>query len=370
MKTLKDCSVLIVDDAEANIDILVETLGDKYDISVALDGPTALEMVAESHPDIILLDIMMPGMDGYEVCERLKHDYDTRDIPVIFLTALLDLESKTKGFEMGAVDYVTKPFEPLEVRARVKTHLSLLLASQELKEQNEALEYRVRQRTKELVRTQEVTIESLAALAEYRDPETGGHIRRTSLYVQALAGKLKYHPKFAHQLDEQIITQLVMSAPLHDLGKVGIPDDILLKPGKLTDREMEIMKKHVQLGYEAIRASEVRLGKDSFLRYAREIVLTHHEKWDGTGYPNGLKGEDIPLAGRLMAVADVYDALISRRVYKPPFAHSKAVAIIQEGRGTHFDPEIVDVFTRIHKEFKMIALRYADYDEERETLNK
>lgn len=369
MKALSECNVLVVDDTEENIDILVETLGDDYELSVAIDGPSALEIIETDKPDIILLDIMMPGMSGYEVCKILKEDKRTEDIPIIFLTAMTDIESKTKGFELGAVDYIVKPFEILEVKARVSTHLSFGLAKAELAMQNEILEIKVQERTKELNLTQETTIEAMACLAEYRDPETGGHIKRTKNYVKLIAQRLKAHPKYKNFVTDQYIDLLFKSAPLHDIGKIGIRDDVLLKPGKLTPDEFDEMKKHTVIGHNAIHMASEKLGEHSFLKYAMEISRYHQEKWNGTGYPDGLAGENIPLSGRIMAIADVYDALISKRTYKPPFTHEKAVEIIREGRGEHFDPDLVDIFMEINEEFRKIALEYADFEEERLTLS-
>lgn len=353
--------VMIVDDTEENIDILVAALGDSYDLSVALDGETALEDAVESIPDIILLDIMMPGIDGYEVCRRLKADSRTRDIPVLFITAMSEDQDEEKGLKLGAVDYVTKPFNPALVKARVKNQL-------ELKLHRDNLEELVRLRTAELERTQEVTIESMGTLAEYRDPETGGHIRRTKNYVKMLAIELSASEKYEKQLDDATIDLMYKSAPLHDIGKVGIPDDILLKPGKLTDEEFEEMKKHTIYGRDALRRSDEKLGKGSFLHFAIEIAESHQEKWDGSGYPNGWKGEEIPLSGRIMAVADVYDALISKRVYKEPMPHSKAVKIIREGCGSHFDPDVVEMFMKIQEDIRQTALENADFEEERAAL--
>ena len=365
MKELSDCTVLVVDDTEANVDILVDALGEDYDVSVAMDGQAALEAVEEEPPDLILLDIMMPEMDGYEACERLKADERYARIPVIFLTALTEIENKTKGFKMGAVDYITKPFEITEVQARVRTHLSLVIARGELEMQNEILEIKVDERTRELAVTQDVTIHSLAVLAETRDNETGGHILRTQRYVQVLARRLAYSPKYSDVLNEKTVNLLFKSAPLHDIGKVGVPDAILLKPGKLTDEEFATMKTHCELGYQALLRAEKLFemeSKPSFLSHARDIAYTHQEKWDGSGYPQGLKGEEIPLSGRIMAVADVYDALICKRVYKPPFPHEKAVSIISEGSGSHFDPDMVDAFLEIQDDFKTIASELADHE--------
>lgn len=354
-------SVLVVDDTEANIDILVESLGDDYDVRVATDGEGALEQVREEPPDLILLDIMMPGIDGYEVCRQLKSEPGTAAIPVIFLTAMTDAHDEARGLRLGAIDYITKPFNPHLVKARVRNHI-------DLKRYRDHLEELVQERTRDLALLQEATIESLATLAEYRDPETGGHIKRTKNYMRILATQLRDHPRFRDVLDDDTIELFYRSAPLHDIGKVGVPDAILLKQGKLTEEEFEEMKKHTIYGRDAILTAEKRIGKESFLRHAREIAEAHQEKWDGSGYPHGLKGEEIPLAGRLMAVADVYDALISKRVYKAPFTHSKAVQIIREGRGTHFDPDIVDAFLVQEEVFRKTALQFADFEEERQAL--
>ncbi|KHK03708.1 response regulator [Desulfovibrio sp. TomC] len=368
MSALDDALVLVVDDLETNIDILVETLGDAYDVAVAMDGPSALELAAAQRPDLILLDIMMPGMDGYEVCRRLAADPATADIPVIFLTAMTDVADKARGFASGAVDYVTKPFEPLEVQARVRTHLALTQARRELARQNEILESKVLERTRELAVTQEAIIEAMAGLAEYRDPETGGHIKRTKNYMRLLAATLRDHPRFCRFLTDETITLLYKSAPLHDIGKVGVRDDILLKPGQLTEAELTVMRRHPIYGREAIQAASLKLGPNSFLELAEEIAYTHQERYDGSGYPQGLAGEAIPISGRLMALADVYDALISRRVYKKPFTHAQAVAIILEGRGTHFDPDMVDAFMTVQEAMRQIALDFADHDDERQAL--
>lgn len=377
MTDISHCTILAVDDTEANIDVLMDTLGNDYELMVAMDGPSALEAVATAiadgaPPDLILLDIMMPGMNGYEVCERLKADPTMAEIPVIFLTALTEIASKTRGFQVGAVDYMTKPFEVPEVRARVETHLSLALARRELANQNQRLEQKVQQRTRELAMTQDVTILALASLAETRDNETGGHIRRTQNYVRVLAEQLRE----PFGLSPADIEMLYKSAPLHDIGKVGIPDAILLKTGRLTDEEFLIMKSHPTLGMQALAIAEQSMAEadfatqGSFLRFAKEIAHGHHERWDGTGYPRGLAGEAIPVSARLMALADVYDALISRRVYKPPFPHARAVEMILDGRGTHFDPRVVDAFLAHEEDFRQIALANADHQEEIETLSQ
>jgi putative two-component system response regulator len=267
------------------------------------------------------------------------------------------------GFELGGVDYITKPISPPIVLARVKTNLTLKASADFLKDKNAFLEQEVARRTEEVRDIQDVTILTMASLAETRDNETGNHIIRTQHYVKLLAIQLQQHPRFASHLDDATIDLLFKSAPLHDIGKVGIPDSILLKPGKLTQDEFETMKTHTMLGKSAIEAAESRLGKNvPFLRCAKEIAYSHQEKWDGSGYPEGLAGDAIPLSARLMAIADVYDALISRRVYKPPFSHEAAMAIIEEGRGRHFDPDVVDAFVAIQLQCRDIAAQHANTD--------
>ena len=359
-------SILIVDDTPDNLTLMTALLKDAYRTRVANNGERALKLAAAlPYPDLILLDIMMPGIDGYEVCQRLKADRATADIPVIFLTAKTETEDEQKGFDAGCVDYITKPISPPIVLARVKTHLLLKSARDFLKDQNAFLESEVARRVKEVQTIQDTTIMAMGSLAETRDNETGNHIRRTQHYVRALARQLSGNPAYTSDLDEATIELLYKSAPLHDIGKVGIPDAILLKPGKLTPEEFEIMKTHTTLGRDAILAAEKLLhAPSSFLRYAREIACWHQEKWDGSGYPDGLVGPLIPLCARLMAVADVYDALISRRVYKPAMPHEKAVEIIREGKGSHFDPDMVDAFDAVVEEFRAIAAEFADHEDD------
>jgi cyclic di-GMP phosphodiesterase len=355
-------TVLVVDDTPDNLTLMTGLLKDTYKTKVANNGERGLR-VASTHPlpDLILLDIMMPGMDGYEVCKRLKDDRLTADIPVIFLTAKTEIEDEQKGFDVGCVDYITKPISPPIVLARVKTHLMLKSAKDFLKDQNAFLEEEVAKRTREVQVVQDVTITAMGSLAETRDNETGNHIRRTQYYVKALAEKLRANPKYASVLDDATIELMYKSAPLHDIGKVGIPDAILLKPGKLTPEEFEIMKTHTTLGRDAIVAAERLMpAQSTFLRYAKEIAYSHQEKWDGSGYPEGMVGPLIPLSARLMAVADVYDALISRRVYKPAFPAERAIQIIREGSGKHFDPDIVSAFLELTGEFARIAANFVD----------
>ena len=359
-------TILVVDDTPDNIDLLCAVLEDEYRTKVAVNGERALKIAnGESKPDLILLDIMMPGMSGYEVCKALKANPDTRDIPVIFVTAMSEVVDEQLGLGLGAADYITKPISAPIVLARIKTQLSMKRVHDFLRDHNQFLETEIERRTREIVALQDVTIHTMASLAETRDSETGNHIRRTAYYVKTLAEKLRSNPRFSEFLTDKNIELLFKSAPLHDIGKVGIPDRILLKPGRFEPHEMEIMKTHTTLGRDAITAAERELGITvDFLKFAKEIAYGHQEKWDGSGYPEGLAGEAIPISARLMAVADVYDALISRRVYKDGMSHEAAVKIITDGRGQHFDPDIVDAFLALQQEFVDIAKRYADTDQD------
>jgi putative two-component system response regulator len=358
--------ILIVDDTPQNLSVMSDLLQDDYTVKVAPNGAKALKLAhSTTPPDLILLDIMMPEMDGYEVCRQLKGDPQTSAIPVIFLTAKTETEDEEHGFSLGAVDYIVKPISPPIVLARVNTHLTLKATADFLRDKTEFLEQEVARRTEEVRAIQDATILMMASLAETRDNETGNHILRTQHYVKVLAERLKEHPRFSQFLTEKNIELLFKSAPLHDIGKVGIPDRILLKPGRFEPEEFEVMKTHARLGLEAIQQAERRLGRSvPFLELAKEIAYSHQEKWDGSGYPEGLSGDAIPISARLMAIADVYDALISRRVYKPPMPHVKAVEIIREGRGKHFDPDIVDAFLEVQEECRLIASHYVDGDAE------
>ncbi|MDP1906597.1 MAG: two-component system response regulator [Pseudomonadota bacterium] len=355
-------SILAVDDDPGNLAVLGNLLHPHYDMLAAPSGERAVRIAAgETKPDLILLDVMMPGMDGYAVLTRLRASPATRDIPVIFVTGMDSTGDEEKGLELGAVDYIAKPYRPTIVLARVRAQIELKRARDLLANQNAFLEEEVARRMVENQIIQDVSIHALGCLAEMRDPETGNHIRRTQGYVEALARRLQGHPRFAAVLSEQTIRQLARSAPLHDIGKVGIPDHILQKPGKLTPDEWVIMQTHARLGAEAIEHAERDAAKPvAFLALAREIAHWHHEKWDGSGYPDGLAGEAIPVSARLMALADVFDALISARVYKAPMSLDQAYAIIVDGRGRHFDPDVVDAFIAIVDEFTAIAERYRD----------
>ena len=355
-------TILVVDDNPENLSVMGELLRPEFRVLAANSGQTALSIVeAGARPDLILLDILMPDLDGYQVLAKLGAATASRHIPVIFVTALADDNDEEKGLALGAVDYITKPIKPAIMLARVHTHIELKRARDRLEGQNAWLESEIARRMTENQLVQDVSIHALARLAEVRDPETGNHLRRTQEYVRSLATALSKHPRFTAELDPHTIALMAKSAPLHDIGKVGIPDSILLKPGKLTPAEWAIMKTHAQLGADAIaqaeRDSERRV---AFLDVAKVIARHHHERWDGAGYPDGLAGEAIPISARLMALADVYDALISRRVYKEPMSFAEAREIIAAGRGSQFDPDVVDAFLADFGRFCAIAKRYAD----------
>ena len=355
-------TILVVDDNPENLTVLCELLHGQYQVRASNSGARALQMVLqEPRPDLVLLDVMMPGMSGHEVIELMRADARTRDIPVIFTTALSATEDEQQGLVLGAVDYITKPLKPAIVLARVHTHLELAHARRRLAVLNNELEREVQHRMRENLLIQEVSIRALARLAETRDNETGNHLLRTQAYVRALAQQLRQHPDYAPELDERSIALFARSAPLHDIGKVGIPDQVLLKPGPLTPDEWAVMKTHAQLGAEAIARAELEDEPHvEFLDCAVQIARHHHERWDGRGYPDGLTGSSIPLAARLMALADVFDALISVRVYKPAMPFDQARVAILAGRGTQFDPNIVDAFVACYDEFCAIARQHSD----------
>ena len=334
-------TILIVDDTPNNITVLYNILTD-YNVKAANNGSKALEIASRFKPDIILLDIMMPEMDGYDVCMKLKRDHRTKNIPVIFVTAMDEETDETRGFELGAVDYITKPVSPPIVLARVKTHLNLY-------DQNRALEGLVNERTRELNESRLEIIRRLGLAAEYKDNETGMHVIRMSYYCKAMATAIG--------MSEEEVDLLLNASPMHDVGKIGIADNILLKPGRLNAEERAIMKRHTKIGAEIIGKHDSPL-----LNMARTVALTHHEKWDGNGYPLGLKGVEIPLAGRIVAVADVFDALISKRPYKEAWPFEKAVALIKEEAGRHFDPAVVDIFLDNLAEIFELAKSHADPD--------
>lgn len=352
-------TVLIVDDEPSNLHTLGNVLQPHFDVLVAPSGTRALQIVANSPPDLILLDVLMPDMNGYDVLSQLRNNPVTRDIPVIFVTGLDSSEDEEYGLTLGVADYITKPYRPPIILARVRIQLELKRARDQMANQNTYLEAEIARRMQDILLIQDVTINALAELAETRDPETGHHIRRTQEYVRILAVRLQIHPRFSSFLTDKVIDILVKSATLHDIGKVGIPDYILLKPGKLTDAERSIMKTHALLGSQAIERAVLDAGHNiDFLDVARQIAHFHHEWWDGSGYPEGKKMDDIPIPARLMALADVFDALISRRVYKDPMSVEQARDLIVSESGNHFDPDVVDAFLACFDAFVAVAEKY------------
>jgi putative two-component system response regulator len=336
----KQC-ILVVDDSPENIDLLSEVLRDDYRIRIATSGEKALKIVySDEPPDLILLDIMMPGLSGLEICRRLKANPDRRRIPIIFVTAMTSTEDEQRGLETGAVDYITKPISPPIVKARVRTHLALY-------DQSRELERMVRQRTHELLTTRQQIIRRLGRAAEFKDNETGNHVLRMSHYARIIA--------IAHGLGEEAANIIFNTAPMHDIGKIGIPDAILLKPGKLDAAEWDIMHQHPIMGAEIIGKHDNEL-----LETSRVIALTHHEKWDGSGYPQNLKGEEIPLEGRIVAIADVFDALVSVRPYKGAVPVEDALDYLYGQSGQHFDPRLIEAFRQALPEILRIKEIYAD----------
>ncbi len=334
-------TILLVDDVADNIDILNAILSPHYRTRVALNGEKALRIAGSANPpDLILLDIMMPGLSGYDVCQQLKANPDTRDIPVIFVTAMTEVEDEKRGLELGAVDYITKPVSPPIVLARVRTHLALY-------DQNRELARQVRERTAELFNTRQQIIRRLGRAAEFRDNETGNHIIRMSHFCRLIGA--------AAGLGEKSVEILYNASPMHDVGKIGIPDHILLKQGKLDDEEWAIMRRHPEIGAEIIGQHS-----DELLQTAWMIALCHHEKWDGSGYPSGLKGEQIPLMARIAALADVFDALTTVRPYKRAWSVEEAVSFIESQAGSHFDPALIEPFKRVLPDMLRIREEFSD----------
>jgi putative two-component system response regulator len=361
MNQEKQQSVLVIDDTPANLSLLNQLLRPHYRVRLASNGSRGLELVAMQAPDLVLLDIMMPEMDGYEVCRRLKANPLTAGIPIIFLTAKVDAADEEMGFEVGAVDFIHKPIAPSIVLARVRTHLQIKAWQTFLEDQSAWLQREVERRVNEVLHLQEASIRVMVSLAEFRDECTGNHIRRTQTYVRLLAQHLSCQDRDRAFLTAEHIDQIAKASPLHDIGKIAIPDHILLKPGKHTPEEFEIMKTHAEKGESMLIRTRQELGEDNLmLHFASQIARSHHERWDGTGYPDGLQGEAIPLAARLMAVADVYDALRSIRPYKKAFSHEEAVGMLLEQRERHFDPAAIDAFVVLQEEFSRIALQLAD----------
>lgn len=355
-------TLLVVDDTPANLMLLSGLLAPTYRVQLAPSGAKALELARRQSPDLIVLDIMMPELDGYEVCRRLKADPATRHIPVLFLSALNQAEDETRGFECGAADFIHKPFNATTVLARVATQLQAKSWRDALDRRNHWLQTELQARLAEVDQLRDATLYVMVSFAEFRDEETGHHVRRTQEYVRTLARWLTQQPGSGVQLSEEDIDHIAKSAPLHDIGKVAIPDNILLKPGRLDAEEMAVMRTHSMKGWEMLRRAAARMGQQGslFLHYGMEIARHHHERWDGTGYPDALAGTAIPLSARLMAVADVYDALISRRPYKEPMSHDAARAYIEAQSASHFDPQIVAGLVAMHGELQRIAREWSD----------
>lgn len=355
-------TLLIVDDESVNLALLTELLRPDYRVRAVKSGARALEAAASlPQPDLLLLDVVMPDMDGYQVLASLRSRPETRDIPVIFLTALAEADDEERGLHSGAADYITKPIKPAVLQARVRTQLEVKRARAFLRDKNAFLEAEIARRMSDNEAAQNVGIRALAHLAETRDTETGNHILRTQYYVRLLAEQLRGHPRFRELLTPANIDLLAKSAPLHDIGKVGIPDAILQKPGPLTPDEWEIMKRHARMGFDAIERAEADVDRPvPFLVLAKEIARWHHERWDGAGYPDGLAGESIPVSARIMAVADVFDAMSSPRAYKAAVPVAVVRDFIVAGGGTQFDPDVTEAFAAIYPEFVEIAERHGD----------
>jgi putative two-component system response regulator len=333
-------TVLIVDDSPESIDVLRAVLGQEFRLRVALNGVKALEIADAVNPDLILLDVMMPELDGYETCRRLKQKASTAAIPIVFLTTLSETDSQLKGLELGAVDFIAKPFAASLVRTRVRTHVALHRHRMELTRL-------VQERTQELLETRLEIIRRLGRAAEYKDNETGMHVLRMSHMTRLLAK--------AYGLEEERAELLFQASPMHDIGKIGIPDRILLKPGKLDVDEFETIKRHTTIGAEIIGDHSSEL-----IVLARTVALRHHEKWDGSGYPGGLKGETIPVEARLVALADVFDALLSVRPYKPSWSLDDTMKYIFAQRGQHFDPQVIDAFVQVLPDCLRLRETYKD----------
>ncbi|HWQ96754.1 MAG TPA: HD domain-containing phosphohydrolase [Clostridia bacterium] len=351
--------ILIADDSQTDVAIIGSILSD-FELYFAYDGVEAMEKLRHNPEiDILILDINMPRMNGFEVLERIKTLPEYKNLAVLILTNFDEIDNEMRGLDLGAVDYIRKPLNIRSLRKRVELQIKLKNARDALEQQNSILEKRVQERTRESVLTRDVTIHALVSLLEVRNIESSNHTKRTQLMMRALCAHLRTKPHFAPILTDSYSAELFDTTPLHDIGKVGIPDHILLKPDRLTTDEFEIMKKHTTYGVEALRCMGPESDSLSFIRTAAEIAGTHHEKFDGNGYPSGIAGKDIPLAGRLMAIIDVYDALVNKRVYKPAFTHEAALSMMESERGTHFDPELLDAFFEIQAEVMSIADSFA-----------
>ena len=348
-------NIMIVDDTAANLQILASILrAQGYRVRPVPNGRLALIAAEKEAPDLFLLDIMMPDMNGYEVCQQLKSNPKLREIPVIFISALTQTEEKIEAFNAGGVDYITKPFNLEEVQARISTHLKLRRLQTQLEEQNQNLQKLVDEQIQELWDSQMATIFALARLAESRDSDTGRHLERVQFFCRLLATQLQKDGKYLYELNGTFMTNIFHASPLHDIGKVGIPDAIMLKPARLSPDEFEIMKTHAELGARTLEEVFTKYPINPFVKMGIDIARSHHEKWDGSGYSKGLKGYSIPLSARIMAIVDVYDALRSKRCYKPYLSHEESYRIIIAGSGTQFDPVITEAFKKSSDEFLAI----------------
>ncbi len=357
-------TVMIVDDTPANLGVLQELLlGEKYRVVAFPSAPLAIKALGRAKPDLILLDIMMPEMDGFEACRIIKALPEGKDVPIIFLSALSDTLDKIKAFGSGGVDYITKPFQKDEVLARIATHISMRRMQIELSRHNEELQEMVEEKVKEISDSQLSTLVAITNLSESRDNFTGKHIERTGIFCKVIAEEMLKKGLYGDVVDEEFVKGLTHAASLHDIGKIGIPDAILMKKGKLSEEEFEIMKSHTTIGAMTLQNVLAMYPQNEFISLGIELAISHHERWNGRGYPAGLAGEDIPVSGRIMALADVYDAVRSRRPYKEPFSHEKSVEIIREERGQHFDPVVVDIFLENSDLFKQISEDMKDSDE-------
>jgi putative two-component system response regulator len=353
--------VLVVDDSETNLMLLSSVLGKRgCTVRTAADGAEALRKAALETPDLILLDVVMPGDDGFEVCRKLKADGRLAEVPVLFLSALDDLGDKVRGFAAGGVDYVTKPFQPEEVVARVETQLKLRALQRELARHARDLEERVARQVKEISSLQMATIFALAKLADARDEGTGRHLERVQTFARLVAERLRESARIGRQVDDVFVDAIFQASPLHDIGKVAIPDAILLAAGRLTPEQMEVMKTHATIGARTLEAVRGVSPKNAFINMGIAIARSHHERWDGDGYPDGLARGDIPLSARIVSLVDCYDALTSARPYKPPMPHGEAVAYIDAARGRAFDPDLVDTFHEVGAEVGRLRAQLSD----------
>lgn len=348
----KKSNIILVDDDSVNLVVGKNALSDEYDVLTIPSGEKLLTLLQTIHPDLILLDIAMPDMDGYEVLQKIKENESTSDIPVMFLTAKCDAESELHGLTLGAVDYITKPFSPPLLKKRIETLLLFLQQKKTLQKYNNNLQSIVQEKTKTVVELQNVVLNTVAELVEYRDNITGAHIGRTQDLLKYLLDEMIRQGVYSSEIVGWDLSFILPSSQLHDVGKIIIPDSILKKPGRLTDEEFELMKQHPLQGAKIIETIQKSTTEHAFLQHAKTFALYHHEKWNGSGYPYGLKGEDIPLQGRLMAVVDVYDALVSERSYKKQMSHDEAKHIIIEESGSHFDPRLVEVFEKVEDKFE------------------